>query len=75
VKGPANCLSLLVNRATMTGIVVGDYLPRWGEAVGEMAGWFAKGQLKSREDVVEGLETFPQTFLKLFSGETTASWC
>ena len=69
VKGPANYLSLLVNRATMTGVVVGDYLPRWGEAIGEMAGWVAKGQLKTREDVAEGLENFPQVFARLFSGE------
>jgi NADPH-dependent curcumin reductase CurA len=69
VKGPANYLSLLVNRATMIGIVVGDYMPRWGEAVREMAGWVASGKLKTREDVVEGLETFPQTFMKLFKGE------
>ena len=69
IKGPANYLSLLVNRATMTGIVVGDYVPRWGEAVRDLAGWVASGQLKRREDVVEGLETFPQTFMKLFSGE------
>jgi len=29
----------------------------------------AQGKLKSREDVVPGLETFPETFLKLFKGE------
>ena len=29
----------------------------------------AKGQLKSKEDIVEGLETFPETLMKLFSGE------
>jgi hypothetical protein len=34
-----------------------------------MAGWMAAGKLKSREDIVEGLETFPDTFLKLFKGE------
>ena len=28
----------------------------------------ASGKLKSREDVVQGLETFPDTFLKLFDG-------
>jgi NADPH-dependent curcumin reductase CurA len=69
VKGPANYLSLLVNRATMTGIVVGDYFPRAAGAIREMAGWVAAGQLKTREDVVVGLETFPQTFMKLFKGE------
>jgi NADPH-dependent curcumin reductase CurA len=34
-----------------------------------MAGWMATGKLKSREDIVEGLETFPKTLLKLFKGE------
>ena len=33
----------------------------------EMAGWMATGQLKTREDIVEGLETFPDTLLKLFT--------
>ena len=33
VKGPANYLSLLVNRASMTGIMVADYYPRAMEAI------------------------------------------
>ncbi|MBV6285930.1 NADP-dependent oxidoreductase [Pseudomonas aegrilactucae] len=69
VKGPANYLSLLVNRARMEGFVVMDYAARYGEAGKEIAGWLASGVLKSKEDVVEGLETFPETLLKLFSGE------
>ena len=68
-KGPANYLSLLVNRARMQGFVVFDYADRYAEAAREMAGWMAAGKLKSREDVVEGLETFPDTLLKLFKGE------
>ena len=71
MKGPGNYLSLLVHRASMTGMVVFDYASRYGEAAREMAGWMAAGQLKSREDVVEGLETFPETLLKLFKGENT----
>lgn len=69
VKGPANYLSLLVNRARMEGFIVMDYADRYVAAGQEMAGWLAKGQLKSREDIVEGLETFPETLMKLFSGE------
>jgi NADPH-dependent curcumin reductase len=69
VKGPANYLSLLVSRASMTGMVVFDYAPRYGAAAREMAGWMAQGKLKSREDIVAGLNTFPETLLKLFSGE------
>jgi NADPH-dependent curcumin reductase CurA len=69
VKGPANYLSLLVNRASMTGMVVFDYAERYPEAGREMAGWIAAGKLKTREDIVTGLETFPETLLKLFRGE------
>lgn len=71
VKGPSNYLSLLVNRASMTGMVVFDYAPRYAEATAEMAAWMKAGLLKSREDVVVGLETFPETLLKLFKGENT----
>jgi hypothetical protein len=69
VKGPANYLSLLVNRARMEGFVVMDYAPRFAEAGLELAGWLAQGKLKSREHIVEGLETFPEALLKLFNGE------
>jgi NADPH-dependent curcumin reductase CurA len=71
MKGPSNYMSLLVYRASMTGMVVFDYASRYAEAAREMAGWMASGQLKTREDIVEGLETFPETLLKLFKGENT----
>ncbi|MDO9113733.1 MAG: NADP-dependent oxidoreductase [Polaromonas sp.] len=69
VKGPANYLSLLVNRARMEGIVVFDYADRYPQAIAEMAGYLKEGKMKSKEDVVEGLENFPETLLKLFNGE------
>src|SRR5271167_3799689 len=65
IKGPSNYLSLLVNNATMTGFVMSDYLDRYAEAVGEMAGWLASGQLVSRDDIAEGLESFPEVLLRL----------
>lgn len=71
VKGPSNYLSLLVNRASMTGMVVFDYADRYAVAAREMAGWMMEGKLKARSDVVEGFETFPETLLKLFKGENT----
>ncbi|MDR3416215.1 MAG: NADP-dependent oxidoreductase [Nevskia sp.] len=69
IQGPKNYMSLLVNRARMEGMVVFDWAPRYGEALQQMSQWMAQGKLKSREDVVEGLEHFPETLLKLFSGE------
>ena len=69
VKGPANYLSLLVNRARMEGIVVFDYAARYHLAIAEMAAYLKDGRMKSKEDVVKGLNTFPETLLKLFNGE------
>ncbi len=69
VKGPANYLSLLVNRARMEGMVVFDYAARYDEAVRDIAQWMREGKLVSREDVVEGIEQFPSALNRLFSGE------
>ena len=69
VKGPSNYLSLLVNRARMEGIVVFDYAPRYKEGAMQLGQWMAEGKLKSREHIVEGLDTFPETLMKLFKGE------
>jgi NADPH-dependent curcumin reductase len=70
VHGPANYLSLLVARASMTGMVVFDYAPRFGQAMGEIAGWMRDGRLISREHVLEGgLNAFPDALLSLFAGE------
>jgi NADPH-dependent curcumin reductase CurA len=71
MTGPANYLSLLVNHATMTGFVMSDYLDRIAEGAREMAMWLAEGRIKSREDIAEGLESFPEVLLRLFSGENT----
>ena len=69
IKGPSNYLSLLVNRATMQGMVVFDYASRYAEAARDMGQWMAEGKLKAREDVYEGIENFPETYNRLFSGE------
>lgn len=69
IKGPSNYLSLLVNRATMKGMLVTDYLPRYPEAMREMSEWIGHRRLKSREHIMDGLENFPKTLAMLFSGE------
>ena len=69
VQGPKNYLSLLVKRARMEGIVVFDYADRYGIAIAEMAGYLRDGKMKSKEDVVVGLDAFPESLLKLFNGE------
>jgi hypothetical protein len=34
----------------------------------EMAGWMMAGQIKFREHVVDGIESFPEAFGMLFAG-------
>jgi len=69
VQGPSNYFQLLIKRATMKGMLVTDFMDRYPSAAREMAGWMAAGKLKSREDIAEGLQNFPDALLKLFTGE------
>jgi hypothetical protein len=69
VKGPANYLALLVNRARMEGMLVTDYAARYPEGVATLARWMKEGSFKSREHIVDGFDHFPSTLLMLFKGE------
>jgi NADPH-dependent curcumin reductase CurA len=68
--GPANYLSLLVNRASMTGMLVMDYESRYAEGISALADWLAAGVVTAREHIVEGtIDDFPTALGKLFAGE------
>ena len=69
IVAPKNYLSLLVNRATMQGMVVLDYASEYQSAAQEMGMWMMQGKIKSREAIYEGIENFYETFLRLFSGD------
>jgi hypothetical protein len=69
MRGPSNYMSLLVNRARMEGMVVFDYADRYHVAIKEIAGWMREGKFKSREDIVERLDHFPEALNGLFAGE------
>jgi NADPH-dependent curcumin reductase CurA len=68
-RAPQNYLSLLVHSARMEGFVLFDFRQRYAEAVLALAGWRAEGRLKLFEDIVDGIESFPDALLKLFCGE------
>ncbi|HCQ23992.1 MAG TPA: NADP-dependent oxidoreductase [Flavobacteriaceae bacterium] len=68
-QGPKNYLSLLVNRASMRGMVVLDYAAQYREAMQHIAQWMAEGKLKSKVTIYEGIEEFYPTFLRLFNGD------
>jgi NADPH-dependent curcumin reductase len=68
VQGPKNYMMLLVARARMEGMVVFDYTDRFPTAIAELSGYLKDGRMKSKEDIVKGLETFPEALMKLFTG-------
>jgi NADPH-dependent curcumin reductase CurA len=71
-RGPGNYMQLLVTRSSMTGFVIFDYADRFGEGVAQLAQWLQAGELRSREDVVQGdIDQFPDVLLRLFRGENT----
>ena len=58
MKGPSNYLSLLVNRATMKGMVVFDYKNDYPIAIKQISEWFQQGKLKSNESIFNGIIIF-----------------
>jgi hypothetical protein len=59
----------------MEGIVVFDNADRYGIAIAELAGYLKDGRMKSREDVVSGLDTFPKRCSSCSGARTSASSC
>ena len=55
----------------MTGMVVFDYAARYAEAAKELSAWLAAGKVVSREEIVHGLDNFPEALLMLFRGDNT----
>lgn len=67
--GPPNYLNLISRRARMEGFISWDYWGRWGEITDTLAEWVAKGKLRHRSHVFEGLESAPQALNAMFTGE------
>lgn len=66
--GARNIWQLIVKRASITGLLVADYVPRFGEGVVAMAEWLRDGKLVFDEHVDEGIDNALPAFLRLFSG-------
>ncbi len=61
---------ILARRIRMQGFIIFDhYASRYDDFQRRMAAWLAGGQIRSREDIVEGLERAPQALIGLLQGE------
>lgn len=62
--------TILKKRIRMQGFIIwNDYGPRFGEFFSQMSEWVGSGQIKFREDIVDGLENAPQAFIGLLEGK------
>jgi len=61
--------SILVNRLRVQGMIVFDWVERYGEALADLGSRVATRQLKYRESIVEGLENAPQGLIDLLAGK------
>jgi NADPH-dependent curcumin reductase CurA len=68
VPGP-NLSPVLVKRATIKGMIVGDHGDREADFLRDVSQWLRDGKMHYRETVVEGLENAPKAFIGLFHGE------
>lgn len=66
--GARNLWRLIVNRASIRGLLVADYVPRFAEGAAAMGQWLAQGKLVFDEHVDEGIENVFPAFMRLFDG-------
>jgi NADPH-dependent curcumin reductase CurA len=68
MPGP-DMFSVLRKRLTLRGFIVSDFAARLGDFLREAGEWVRSGRLKYREDVTDGLENAPATFLGMLQGK------
>lgn len=68
-QGPRVERHLLVKRARMQGFLIFDYAQRFPEALRELEGWVRAGQIRHREDILDGIEHAPGSIAGLYRGE------
>ena len=59
---------VLVRRLTLRGFIVSDHTDRLDDFLRDMGGWLRSGQLRYREDLVQGLDSAIDAFQGLLEG-------
>lgn len=68
-QGPRVERHLLNKSARMQGFLIWDYEHRYQEAVTRLAQWIRGGQLRYREEILDGLAQAPDAIAGLYRGE------
>ena len=53
----------------MKGFLIFDHVQRHPEALRELESWVRKGQIRYREDILDGIEQAPGSIAGLYRGE------
>ncbi len=56
---------------SMRGFLTTDFAERYEEAIEHLAGWIRTGQLKYREQILNGIEAAPGSIAQLYSGKNS----
>jgi NADPH-dependent curcumin reductase CurA len=68
-SGPRVERHLLNKSARMQGFLVWDYEHRYEEAIRKLAPWVRSGNLRYREEILEGIASAPDAIAGLYRGE------
>jgi NADPH-dependent curcumin reductase CurA len=68
VTGPSRYLKLAERNASMRGFTVDYWTSAHPQAEAEIGTWLDEGKFKLREEVLEGIERFPEAMLLLYAG-------
>jgi hypothetical protein len=66
--GARNIWQLIVNRASIRGLLVADYVPRFAEGAAQLGIWASEGRIVIDEHIDEGIENAYPAFMRLFDG-------
>lgn len=66
--GPRNLTKILMTRSRIEGFIVFDYLDRYPQGLKDLSVWLANGEIRYKEDIVDGLKNAPAAFIGLLEG-------
>src|SRR6476619_7914123 len=68
MPGP-DMFSVLRKRRLLRGFIVSDFAAKQGDFLRDVGEWVRTGRVKYREDIVDGLEKAPASFLGVLQGK------
>ena len=72
-EGPRNMMRMVYGSVTMRGFLARDFGRQFPEALANIINWTEQGKIIHRQDLREGFEKLPETYLSLFTGSNNGT--